>query len=94
MGSPGFIQSGVCDVRHESRTGEHAVPFLVVERAGSGPLGAMLAQHTIGFGVEVLAPLGIGLLDLAHVLLTFPKPNVGDHRPKVKPHGGSKLRVN
>src|SRR5687768_3274908 len=41
---------------------EGASAFLVVERAGEGPLGAVVAQHVMLQRVELLLPLGIALL--------------------------------
>src|SRR5262245_57915142 len=42
----------------------HAGPILLVERAGEGALGAVLAQHIVLLGREQLLPLLVGLGDL------------------------------
>src|SRR6201999_1693964 len=57
-------------VRREQRqiaggAGEDALALLVIERAGAGALGTVLAQHVVLLRVEPLAPLGVG--DLAEV---------------------------
>src|SRR3954469_3913999 len=42
---------------------ERAAAFLLQQRAGEWPLGAMLARDAILLGTELRAPLGIRLLD-------------------------------
>ena len=42
--------------------GEYAVALLGVQRAGAGPLGAMLAQHLVLRGRQLRAPLLVGVL--------------------------------
>ena len=74
-------------------TGEYALSLFGVQRAGTGALGSVLAQHAICFGAEALAPFRIGLFDFAHVWLTFPRSNVGDQAAKGKLWLCSKLRV-
>src|SRR6185369_11323022 len=43
-------------------TAEGASALLVVERAGEGPLGAVVAQHVMLQRVELVLPLGVALL--------------------------------
>src|SRR6185312_7342463 len=45
--------------------------LLVVQRAGEGPLGAVLAQHMMLQRIELLLPLRVGFFDtlVAHVVL-------------------------
>ena len=42
---------------------EGARALFVVQRAGEGPLGAVLAQHVMLQRIEFLLPLGVALLD-------------------------------
>src|SRR5258707_719916 len=44
---------------------EDALALLVVQRAGEGPLGAVVAQYMVLQRVEFLLPLRFALLDLA-----------------------------
>src|SRR6476659_9365311 len=43
---------------------EDALALLVVQRAGERTLGAVLAQHMVLQGVELLLPVGIGFFEL------------------------------
>src|SRR5690348_2488253 len=42
-----------------ARTGEHAVALFLVERAGAGALGTVLAQHVVGLGAQLRLPFGV-----------------------------------
>src|SRR4051794_28203279 len=56
------------------RAGERAGPFLVVERAGAGTLGAVAAKNIVLLGSEQFAPLLVGVGDRETFLFHSPTP--------------------
>src|SRR5919108_791126 len=59
------------------RAAVFAGALLVVERAGAGAFGAMLAQHAELLGREQAAPLGVGFLDREVFIRHFNAPGYG-----------------
>src|SRR5215510_1321952 len=62
-GATFILGRGIEQRRAAARADEGARPLFVVERAGTGAFGAVLAQHLVLQRIELLFPLGVALLD-------------------------------